>query len=237
MIEVRCLSKQFEQICAVAQTSFTVADQAWVVLVGDSGSGKTTLLRLIAGLEMPDDGEIYLNGQLASRPGWVLPPYQRRVGFVFQTPALWPHLTVAQNISFGINAVSKVQARQRLAEVLKQTGLQQLAKRYPAQLSGGETRRVALARTLAPRPQHLLLDEPLTNLDPKGRNEMLSLVLQAAQSYGADLIYVTHDPTEASQISPCPLIMNRGRIAAQNQTHPGDADNSGCAPAPLDEAR
>lgn len=217
MIQVCGLSKRFGRVSAVEQVTFSVAAQAQTALVGPSGCGKTTLLRLIAGLELPDEGTIYLDGALVSRPGWALSPYQRRVGFVFQAPALWPHLTVAQNIAFGLNGCSKIDSRRRLAEVLEQAGLQQLAKRYPAQLSGGEARRVSLARTLAPRPPYLLLDEPLTNLDQDSRDDLLQLILNAVSASGATLIYVTHDPLEAGRISACPLRMDRGRMEPAGQ--------------------
>ena len=166
MIEVRDLGKSFGNVRALNHLGFNVPDSDAVVILGPSGSGKTTLLRLVAGLEIPDHGEIFIDGELASEPGRVLSPHQRGIGFVFQAPALWPHMTVAKNILFGLNGMPKQEASNRLDELLVQTGLTGLEQRYPSQLSSGQARRVALARTLAPKPRCLLMDEPLTNCRP-----------------------------------------------------------------------
>lgn len=222
MIQLRHLTRRFGPVTAVRDVSLDIAQAASVAILGPSGSGKTTLLRLIAGLEMPDEGEIRIGGRLASRPGWLLPPHQRGIGFVFQAPALWPHMTVAQNVLFGLQQVPRPHAQARLAEILEQTALSTLAARFPAQLSGGEARRVSLARALAPRPKYLLMDEPLTNLDLALKAELLSLVQHTARATGAALVYVTHDPDEAAQISGRILTLRDGRLA----TEPGGAGPS-----------
>jgi iron(III) transport system ATP-binding protein len=183
-----------------------------LVILGPSGSGKTTLLRLIAGLESPDEGEIYFNGLLASKPGWVLLPHQRNIGFVFQSSALWPHMTVAQNILFGLNGLKKNETRERLKELLDMAHLKGLGQRYPDELSGGEARRVAIARCLAPQPRYLLMDEPLINLDPDLKEKMLSLIEETTRQTKAFLIYVTHDPEEATKLSGRILILRSGRV-------------------------
>jgi iron(III) transport system ATP-binding protein len=212
MIQMNQVAKSYQETKAVNQISFDVPAESSIVILGPSGSGKTTLLRLIAGLEMPDTGEIFLDGALASRAGWVMTPYQRRIGFVFQTSALWPHLTVAQNILFGLYDIPRKDANKRLHALLDKTSLIGLENRYPHQLSGGEARRVALARTLAPRPKRLLMDEPLTNVDPELKCKMLSLIKQSVIDAKACLIYVTHDAGEAAEISRRVLTMIEGRL-------------------------
>jgi iron(III) transport system ATP-binding protein len=186
-----------------------------VAIIGPSGSGKTTLLRLIAGLEMPDRGQIFIDGKLMSCPEWTLAPDKRGIGFVFQAPALWPHMTVAQNILFGLQGLTKKVARLRLEELLARTSLSGLADRYPHQISGGEARRVALARALAPRPRCLLLDEPLTNLDPELKEDMLCLIEESIWESRICSIYVTHDADEAERISERILTLKGGSLSPQ----------------------
>ena len=212
MIEVSCVSKSFGDVIAVSDVSFAVPAGSVAVLVGPSGSGKTTLLRLIAGLEEPDAGEISMGGRQVSRPGWAVAPHQRSIGFVFQSPALWPHMTAAQNVMFGLQHLPRPEAAARLAEALERTSCAHVASRYPAQISGGEARRVALARALAPRPDWLLMDEPLTNLDGDLRAELLELVAGVAGETGAGMIYVTHDRGEAARLSDRPLLLRAGRL-------------------------
>jgi iron(III) transport system ATP-binding protein len=197
------------------QASLEVLPRDSVAIIGPSGSGKTTLLRLIAGLEVPDRGQIFIDGRLASSPEWTLAPYRRGIGFVFQAPALWPHMTVAQNILFGLQGLAKKEAGFRLEELLARTSLSGLADRYPHQISGGEGRRVALARALAPRPRCLLLDEPLTNLDPELKEEMLCLIEESLEESGICSIYVTHDASEAERISARILTLKGGSLHPQ----------------------
>lgn len=212
MISVTNLSRRFDGVCALEGVSFQVADGTALAIVGPSGSGKTTLLRLIAGLEKPDAGEISLDGHVASRPGWCLAPHRRGVGLVFQSSALWPHMTVAQNILFGLHDLPRQEAQGRLRELLALTGLEGLERRYPHQISGGQARRVALARTLAPAPRYLLLDEPLTNLDARLREGMLNLILAAVRQTSATLLYVTHQREEAAQVARSALVLESGRV-------------------------
>jgi len=200
-IEIRQLSKSLGSVQVLERFSLEVADSDCVVVLGPSGSGKTTLLRLIAGLEMPDAGEILLDGQPASRPGWVLPPHRRNLGMVFQSPALWPHMTAAENIRFGLAHLTREEARQRTMDLLAGLALDGLSKRYPHELSGGEARRVALARALAPRPKLLLMDEPLTNLNAELILQSLAVIHAHLEKYRPTLVYVTHDSQEATAIS------------------------------------
>lgn len=201
MIRVKNLVKHFGKVIAVDDVTFELQEGHSLAIFGPSGSGKTTLLRLIAGLDLPDEGEVFIDGTLMSQPGGAIPPHRRRIGFMFQTAALWPHMTVAENILFGLHELSKPAATERLAELLARTDLAGFEQRYPAELSGGETRRVALARTLAPNPKILLMDEPLTNIDPDLKASLLSLVKKTVAKGRATLIYVTHDYDEGAQIA------------------------------------
>ena len=210
MISVRQVSKSFGDVIAVKQITFEISVGNRVAILGPSGSGKTTLLRLIAGLEVPDSGEIYIDGTLASTPKQMLEPHARGLGFVFQAPALWPHMTVAQNILFGLHDLSRDEAINRLNELLGLVSLQGFERRYPHQLSGGEARRVSLARTLAPRPRCLLMDEPLTNVDPDLKTKLLDCIRQAVEYTNAGLIYVTHDAGEAETMSECVFMLRNG---------------------------
>lgn len=212
MIEVRDVTKRFGKTTALASVSVTLARGERLSVLGPSGSGKTTLLRLIAGLETPDAGDVLLDGELASRPGWALAPHLRSIGFVFQQPTLWPHMSVARNVAFGLGEMPREPADARLAEALEATGLTGLRDRLPGELSGGEARRVALARALAPRPDWLLMDEPLANLDIEAKDEMLALIASVAQETSAGLIYVTHDESEAARISTRVVRLRDGRL-------------------------
>ena len=161
----------------------------------------------------PDEGQIYINRALMSEPGGAAAPHQRGIGFAFQTTALWPHMTVAENILFGLHGLSKPAAAERLGELLSHINLEGFEDRYPAELSGGESRRVSLARTLAPGPKILLLDEPLTNVEPDLKKSLLDLVVGTVAQEGTTLLYVTHDQEEAAQVAGDNLTeMKAGRL-------------------------
>ena len=212
MIALNQVTKSYGNLKVVNGVSLEAPDTSLTVIAGPSGTGKTTLLRLIAGLEIPDNGEIYIDGALANGTGWALAPNRRGLGFVFQASSLWPHMTVEQNIMFGLHGIPKDEAYQRLHGLLERTYLTGLNRRYPHQISGGEARRVALARTLAPRPRRLLMDEPLTNVDPDLKLKLLYLIKQSVVDTGASLIYVTHDVDEAKQISERVLTLKDGSL-------------------------
>jgi iron(III) transport system ATP-binding protein len=201
MIRLDNLSKSYAGKPVFQGISLEISEAERLVVVGPSGSGKTTLLRLIAGFELPDAGEVYLYGKLASRPGWSLPPYARQIGFAFQSPTLWPHMTVIQNLTFGMNRAAQDTKRQVVDELAQAFGLTDLLGRYPAQLSGGEARRVGLARALAPRPRLLLMDEPLTNLDEELKKQIFQSALTFMEEFHPTLIFVTHDPAEAATLA------------------------------------
>jgi iron(III) transport system ATP-binding protein len=181
-------------------------------LLGPSGCGKTTVLRCIAGLEPVQAGEIRLHGQVVSRPGRTAPPEQRRIGFVFQDYALFPHLTVAANVGFGLRGVDTAARDARVAELLLAVGMERSGARYPHELSGGQMQRVALARALAPRPQLLLLDEPFSNLDVELRERLSIEVRAILKSLGTTALMVTHDQHEAFAMADFVGVMNQGVI-------------------------
>lgn len=200
MIAVRHVTKHFHGPPVLSDVSLDVRSGETVVIWGRSGSGKSTLLRLIAGLDLPDTGEIWINDVCVSTTQWATAPYTRRIGYMFQRSALWPHMTVTKNIAFGLNRVTKDQVQARVNTLLEQMAIAHLAERYPDQLSGGEARRVALARALAPQPKYLLLDEPLTSLDPALREMLLNVIMTQVRLTEASLIYVTHNQDEVDPL-------------------------------------
>ena len=214
MIELENISKTFGSHRAVDRVSLCIPDHAQVALVGPSGSGKTTLLRLIAGLEVPDSGTITMEGRLVSSRDCMVPPSERSIGFVFQNAALWPHMTVADNIRFALGDLPSPEQHQRTRSLLERMGIIPLAGRYPDQISGGEARRVALARALAPRPATLLFDEPLTNLDRPLREDLIRLIAESVQKTGSSMVYVTHDEYEAETIAGTVIRFDNGTICS-----------------------
>lgn len=212
MIELAGISKSFGQYPALSNVSFTIPDRARIALLGPSGSGKTTLLRLIAGLDVPDAGTISFDKRIISSPEYVLPPSERSIGFVFQSAALWPHMTVSDNILFGLDTLPDREQKQRLGSLLERMKITSIKDRFPDQISGGEARRVALARALAPRPSTLLFDEPLTNLDRALRDDLLDLIRESVQETGSTMVYVTHDEYEAEYVADTIIRFEKGTI-------------------------
>ena len=212
MIALLSVSKSFGGVPVVREVTFEVASGMAVALVGPSGAGKTTILRVSAGLEVPDEGDIILNGRVTSRGGWASPPHERGVGMVFQQPALWPHLSVRRNVQFGLAGLKRVEAEERLRDTLRLTHLEGFEERYPHQLSGGEAQRVALARALAPRPSILLLDEPLVGLDVELNREMIELIRGIRQQSGTTIVYVTHYLSEAEAVADTMVMLRQGCV-------------------------
>jgi ABC-type Fe3+/spermidine/putrescine transport system ATPase subunit len=204
------VTKRYGQTVAVDNVTLDVAEGEFVTLLGPSGCGKTTCLRMVAGLTEPTTGEIYFDAQDVTR----LSPRERNIGFVFQTPALFPHLSVADNIAFGmaVKGHRKGPIQARVEEMLALVGLSGFGKRLPAQLSGGQQQRVALARVLATDPRVLLFDEPLSALDKNLRDTLKYSILDLQRSTHKTAIYVTHDQSEAFAISDRIVVMNGGRI-------------------------
>lgn len=210
MVEVKLerVSKRFGSVLAVDSASFTAPSGEFLTLVGPSGCGKTTVLRLIAGFEKPDAGDILFSGKSIL----ALPPESRRVGMVFQNYALFPHMSVAENVAYGLRFRRGGDKRGRVRELLALVDLAGLEKRSPAELSAGQRQRAALARTLAPEPQLLLLDEPLSALDAKLRERLRLEIKRLQRQLKITTIYVTHDQEEALAISDRVAVMNSGRV-------------------------
>lgn len=209
-IELRSLSKKFGHVTALNDIHLKVEDGEFVTLLGPSGCGKTTLLRIIAGFVRPTEGEVLLGGEDITN----LPPNQRQVGMLFQNYALFTHMTVEDNVSFGLRmrGAPKEEVRRKVSEMLELVGMQEFGKRYPGQLSGGQQQRVALARTLATEPRVLLLDEPLAALDRQLRLQMQVELKKLIDRIGITTVCVTHDQDEALTMSDRIALMNRSVI-------------------------
>jgi iron(III) transport system ATP-binding protein len=213
-IEVKSVSKRYEQITAVRRCGLEVASGQILALLGPSGSGKTTLLRLIAGFEKPDEGSISIAGRVAvdiDHGVWVAPE-ERGVGMVFQDYALFPHLNVSENVGFGLRNGSKGERQSRIEELLRLTALVPYSQRYPHELSGGQQQRVALARALAPSPRVVLLDEPFNGLDPDLRPQMRREVGAILRRLGTAAVLVTHDQEEALGMADQVAVIRGGEI-------------------------
>lgn len=213
-LEVQNLLKRFPGAphFAVNDVSFELSDNEILALVGPSGCGKTTTLRLIAGLERPDAGLIRLGGRVVASEAVFVPPEKRGMGMVFQDHALFPHLTVYDNVAFGLRGKTQTEIRTTVGEMLHMVGLLSYSKRYPHELSGGERQRVALARALAPRPVLVLMDEPFSSLDADLRAEVREHVRGILKSMRAAVIFVTHDQEEALFMGDRLAVMQRGEL-------------------------
>ncbi|MDX3905923.1 MAG: ABC transporter ATP-binding protein [Pigmentiphaga sp.] len=210
--------KGHDGVLAVDAVDLTVRRGELVVLLGPSGCGKTTLLRCIAGLEKPDGGEIQINGKtvFSSRHHVYVPPEHRHIGMMFQSYALWPHMTVFQNVAYPLTALDgydKESIRARVADVLGRLGIVGMDHRYPGELSGGQQQRVALARALAGAPSVMLFDEPLSNIDAKVRRRLRRELRELKAQAGFSGIYVTHDQEEAMELADTLAVMESGRIS------------------------
>jgi len=213
-VDLRGLTKRFGSLAVVDDVSLRIDHGQLVCLLGPSGCGKTTTLRLIAGFLEPSDGEIYVGDRLVSSKTRTLPPEQRSMSMIFQSYALWPHMTVTENIVYGLRLrkMDRDTIAKKLAAILATTKLDALAQRYPGELSGGQQQRVALARALIVEPETLLLDEPLSNLDANLREEMRFEIRRLHDEYRYTTVYVTHDQSEAMTTADLIAVMNGGRI-------------------------
>ncbi|TCP63156.1 iron(III) transport system ATP-binding protein [Rhodovulum bhavnagarense] len=213
-LEIRNISRIFEGRRVVDDVSLSVLPGQVTCLLGPSGCGKSTTLRIIAGVDMQDAGEIHIDGRLVCDTLYRVPPERRSVGLMFQDFALFPHLTVAQNVAFGLSG-SKLAKRTRVEELLHRVDLVRHIDDYPHQLSGGEQQRVALARALAPRPKIMLMDEPFSGLDNRLRDEIRDETLGVLKDEGAAVLLVTHEPDEAMRMADEIALMRAGRIVQQ----------------------
>ena len=222
------VTKRFDKFVAVQDLDLQIQDRGFITLLGPSGCGKTTTLRMIAGLETPTSGRILIDGVpvFDSEKGINLPPNKRDIGFLFQNYALWPHMTVYENIAFGLEMLKwdKARIRRRVDELLALLKIEQFEKRYPAELSGGQQQRVAIARALSKRPDVLLLDEPLSNLDAKLRVEMREEIRRIQREAGITTVFVTHDQEEASSIADRVVLLRDG-VLQQEDTARGLYEN------------
>lgn len=210
LVEIRKVSKQFDDTLAVDSVSLNIHRGEIFALLGGSGSGKSTLLRMLAGFETPTEGKIFLDGVDITQ----MPPYERPINMMFQSYALFPHMTVEQNIAFGLkqDKLPKEEIAQRVEQMLRLVQMTKYAKRKPHQLSGGQRQRVALARSLAKRPKLLLLDEPMGALDKKLRSQMQLELVEIIETVGVTCVMVTHDQEEAMTMAERIAIMNQGWI-------------------------
>ncbi|MEP6609234.1 MAG: ABC transporter ATP-binding protein [Burkholderiaceae bacterium] len=213
-LELESLTKHYPGVTSVDGINLAVEHGEFVCFLGPSGCGKTTTLRMIAGFIEPDAGRIRVNGKVVSSTSGVVPPERRNMSMIFQSYAVWPHMTVQQNVEYGLKmkSMSAAERQNRTAALLATTKLSAQAERYPSELSGGQQQRVALARALAPKPDILLLDEPLSNLDANLRGEMRFEIRRLHDEFHYTSIYVTHDQTEAMTMADRIVVMNAGRI-------------------------
>ncbi len=213
-VSLQALTKKFTGAAAVDALDLEIADGEFVALLGPSGCGKTTTLRLIAGFLQPDDGEIRVANEVVSSPSVLVPPERRSMSMIFQSYAVWPHMTVFQNVSYGLKfkKMSRQEIERKVTKLLRLVHLDVLKDRYPSELSGGQQQRVALARALVVEPQILLMDEPLSNLDANLREEMRFEIRRLHEEFGITTVYVTHDQAEAMATSDRIAVINGGRM-------------------------
>jgi iron(III) transport system ATP-binding protein len=214
-VRIRGLHKRYGNVAAVDGLDLDVKPGELVALLGPSGCGKTTTLRVVAGFLKPDAGEIWVGDRCLSSAATVIPPERRRMGMIFQSYALWPHMTVAQNVAYGLrfNGVARGERDGKVTEMLRVVQLAGYERRYPGELSGGQQQRVAVARALVVEPEILLLDEPLSNLDASLREEMRFEIRRLHETFGITTLYVTHDQGEAMVISDRVAVLDQGRVA------------------------
>jgi iron(III) transport system ATP-binding protein len=212
LLQVDGVSFSYGSRAVVSDVGLSITTGEIVAVLGHSGCGKSTLLRLIAGLERPDNGRILMQGRSVADERGVLPPEQRGLGLVFQEDALFPHMSVLDNVAFGVRGVSATERRERAATALARLGLAEKAHDFPHQLSGGEQQRVAVARALAPRPSLVLMDEPFSRLDSDLRRAIREDVISALRETGVGVVLVTHDAEEAMVSADRLVLMARGRV-------------------------
>ncbi len=215
-VSLDAITKVFDDTIAVENFSVHICDGEFITLLGPSGCGKTTTLRMIAGFIKPSNGKISIGNTLVSDPERAVfaPPERRNIGMVFQSYAIWPHMTIIDNVAYPlkIQKVPKSERYKQAEDVLRLVRLEGMGARYPSQLSGGQQQRVALARALIMRPQVMLLDEPLSNLDAKLREEMRFEIKELQVKTGVTIVYVTHDQAEAMAMSDRIVVMDQGKI-------------------------
>ena len=224
------LTKRYKHGVVVDAISLDITRGEFMVLLGGSGSGKTTLLRLIAGLEIAEKGQVWIDGDLVADDGNTLvAPHRRKIGFVFQDLALWPHLTIAESIAFVLSAsdIPKQTRNDRIREVLQLARIARFGDRYPHQLSGGEQQRAAIARAIAANPRLLLMDEPMSSLDTDLKQELRDELANLQAQLGLTTIYVTHDRTEIVSVAHRVALMRHGKLEAVGRVEPSTQSDPG----------
>lgn len=211
-LTAQSVTRRYGDRVVLENISLSLPPHQITALLGGSGAGKSTLLRLLAGLEPLDEGRITLGHTLLSEPGLTLPAEKRRIGLIFQDFALFPHLTAARNVAFGLKHLPREQAEAQVTDWLARLGLQHRANAYPHELSGGEQQRVAIARALAPKPSAILMDEPFSGLDPSLRDSVREAALEAVRAAGIPALLVTHDPAEALEHADRIAILAEGKL-------------------------
>ena len=213
-ITIDKVTKNFDKVEVIKEFSELINDKEFVTLLGPSGCGKTTMLRMIAGFEKPSSGEILIDSTVVSSKKSFVPPERRGIGMVFQSYAVWPHMTVFENVAYPLKIAkhSKAEIKAKVEKILESMHLEPYAARIPSQLSGGQQQRVALGRALVSEPSLLLLDEPLSNLDAKLRESMRFEIKDIQKNFGITVVYVTHDQTEAMAMSDRIIVLDRGVI-------------------------
>ncbi|RUA08845.1 MAG: hypothetical protein DSY82_06500 [Flavobacteriia bacterium] len=213
IIELKNITHAYGKKRVLQNISLNIEPGKLTCLLGGSGSGKTTILRLIAGLEIPEKGEIYIENKLVTNDSNILiPSNKRNLGFIFQDLALWPHFTVFENIAFGLKERRTQQIEQKVSEILSFFDLQAFAEKYPHQLSGGQQQLVAISRALVLEPKILLMDEPLSGLDVKLKRKILEHIKDLKKNFDVTLVYVTHDHREAFAIADQIIVLNEGKL-------------------------
>lgn len=212
MLEIKEISKSFHNKTVLSDISFLLEMKESIGIQGATGSGKTTLLRIIAGLEYPDSGNIILDNEIISSNKYMLEPSRRNMGFVFQRPSLWPHLTVKQNIEFGLNNYSRKEKEIVSGKLMHELKVNDIQNSYPSEISGGESRLVAIARSLAPEPPLLLLDEPLVNLNEELKDVALQFLVKYIKEKETTTIYVSHNILESLAITNRIIKLEKGEM-------------------------
>jgi ABC-type Fe3+/spermidine/putrescine transport system ATPase subunit len=213
MIKLEKISHKYNKKNVLENLSLSFEANKLTCLLGGSGCGKTTILRLIAGLEIPEKGEINIGKKIVTEDDQIiLPPHKRGIGFIFQDLALWPHFTIYKNIAFGLNERKEESAKEKVFEMLEFFGLEEYAKKYPHQLSGGQKQLAAISRSLVLKPKILLMDEPLSNLDVKLKRRILEHIKKLKAEFNLTIIYVTHDHKEAFAIADKIVVLNDGVV-------------------------
>ena len=213
IIKLENISYSYGEERVLDKLSLDVEENKITYLLGKSGSGKTTILRLIAGLEVPQDGNIFIENILVSAPDSIIvPPEKRKTGFIFQDLALWPHFTVYKNIAFGLQNKNESGIKKKVFDMLDFFGLKDFAGKYPHQLSGGQQQMIAISRALVLNPKILLMDEPLANLDIKSKRKILEYLILLKKNYNLSILYVTHDHREAFETADNIVVLHNGKI-------------------------